>query len=199
MCAWTCTWFELVTSTKEWNKAKQKPILSTLLSQRGKLVDYFVELNDKTKLDLQAVKQTLIQKVDLVKNPLLVGRLFSTRDQGLSESGRIYGGTFCTSLPDQGTGISHLAAAFYYRVMHAHKSLTFIAWETRIYKECCERCVWDRIRNELWSGRLHVNAVHQKPKNMQPITADKQDIRQDLWQQIDKRMDAIETNWKLWF
>ena len=53
--AWTR--FELVASAKEWNETKQKSVLPTLL--RGKLVDYFVELNDKTKADLQAVKQAL--------------------------------------------------------------------------------------------------------------------------------------------
>lgn len=94
-------------------------------------------------MDLQAVKQILIQKVDLVKNPLLVGRLFSMRDQGLSEKvAEFVEEHFVQAYLTKALASAILhAVAFYYRVMHAHKSLTFIAWETRIYKECCERCV----------------------------------------------------------
>ena len=55
--------------------------ICTLNPLRGKLVDYFV----KTKADLRAVKQALMQKSGLVKDPLLTGRLFITRDQGLTK------------------------------------------------------------------------------------------------------------------
>lgn len=48
--AWTR--FELVYAAKEWNTAKQLSILPTLL--RGKLVDYFVELDTTTKADLNS-------------------------------------------------------------------------------------------------------------------------------------------------
>ena len=73
--AWTQ--FELVASAKEWDAAKQKSVLPTLL--RGKLVDYFVELSDETKADLSAVKWALMEKAGLVKDPLLASRLFVTR------------------------------------------------------------------------------------------------------------------------
>ena len=43
-----------------------------------KLVDYF----DETKVDLGAVKQPLIEKAGLIKDPLLVVQLFITRHQG---------------------------------------------------------------------------------------------------------------------
>ena len=46
--AWTR--FELVAVAKEWNEAKQLTIVPTLL--RGKLIDFYTELDDATKTDL---------------------------------------------------------------------------------------------------------------------------------------------------
>ena len=69
------TQFEIVTSTKEWDKAKQKLVLRTLL--RVKLVHYmyFVELSDEMKADPGAVKLALMKKIGVVKDPLLIGSL----------------------------------------------------------------------------------------------------------------------------
>ena len=50
--AWTR--FKLVSAAMEWNAKKQASIVSTLL--RGKLVDYYVELDATTKADLKQLK-----------------------------------------------------------------------------------------------------------------------------------------------
>ena len=59
--AWTR--FELVSAAKEWNTEKQASIVPTLL--RGKLVDYYVELDATTKADLKQLKMAL--KLALLK------------------------------------------------------------------------------------------------------------------------------------
>ena len=79
--AWTR--FELVATAKEWNEAKQKSILPTLLC--GKLVDYYIDLSDETKGSLSAVKKAFMERSGLIRDALMAGRLFITRDQGPSE------------------------------------------------------------------------------------------------------------------
>ena len=79
--AWTR--FGLVASAKEWDESKQKTILPALL--RGKLVDYYVELSEKSRASLGAVKKALLEKSGLAKDSLSAGRLFITRDQGAQE------------------------------------------------------------------------------------------------------------------
>ena len=53
--AWTR--FEPVTKAKEWEKAKQLTVLPTLL--RSKLVDKYVDFDDKTKSDIGKLKSAL--------------------------------------------------------------------------------------------------------------------------------------------
>ena len=60
--AWTR--FQLVASAKEWNANKQKAILPTLL--RGRLVDYYTELDEATRGDLERLKTLLMTKAGLV-------------------------------------------------------------------------------------------------------------------------------------
>ena len=75
--AWTR--FELVSAAKEWNTAKQLSILPTLL--RGKLVDYFVELDTTTKADLKQLKTALMTRAGLARDPLTAGKIFISRCQ----------------------------------------------------------------------------------------------------------------------
>ena len=72
--SWAWTRFELVSTAKEWNAAKQTAILPTLL--RGKLVDHYIDLDDATKADLQLVKTALMEKTGLMQDPLTAGKLF---------------------------------------------------------------------------------------------------------------------------
>ena len=49
------TRFELVSTAKEWEPEKQAKIVPTLL--RGKLVEYYTELDSDTKKDLKLLKE----------------------------------------------------------------------------------------------------------------------------------------------
>jgi len=77
LCSWTQ--FELVASAKEWDAAKQKLILPTLL--RGKLVDIYMSVDDKTRGDLKLLKKALMMHAELVRDPLSAGQQFTARHQ----------------------------------------------------------------------------------------------------------------------
>ena len=79
--AWTQ--FELVAAAKQWDEEKQVAILPTLL--RGKLIDYYVELDTDQKGNLRVLKAALMTKAGLSQDPLTAGRAFTTRHQGPQE------------------------------------------------------------------------------------------------------------------
>ena len=58
-------------------------ILPTLL--RGKLVDYYVDLDATTKADLNLLKAALMKKAGLTQDPLTAGKLFISRCQRSGE------------------------------------------------------------------------------------------------------------------
>ena len=57
------TQFELVAAAKQWEDAKQVTILPTLL--KGKLINYYVELNMSQKGSLKLLWTALMTKVGL--------------------------------------------------------------------------------------------------------------------------------------
>ena len=59
------TQFELVAAAKQWEDAKQVTILPTLL--RGKLIDYYVELDTGQKGSLKSLRTALMTKAGLYK------------------------------------------------------------------------------------------------------------------------------------
>ena len=63
--AWTQ--FELVAAAKQWNEAKQLTILLTLL--RGRLLDYYVELDTDQKGSLRMLKAALMTKAGIGQDP----------------------------------------------------------------------------------------------------------------------------------
>eukprot|EP00731_Ephydatia_muelleri_P033860 Em0040g10a len=75
--SWIC--FELVAAAKEWSQEKQALILPTLL--RGKLVECYVELEADTKKAVNYVKEELVKRLRLCREPLEAGKLFMTRSQ----------------------------------------------------------------------------------------------------------------------
>ena len=79
--AWTR--FELVSTAKEWNTEKQVMILPTLL--RGKLVDYYVELDEAIKASMKLLKTALMTRAGLIKDPLTAGKIFISRCQHANE------------------------------------------------------------------------------------------------------------------
>ena len=82
------TRFELVASAKEWDEAKQRLILPTLL--RGKLVDAYVLLNDTARTSLGNIKKALIKGVGILRDPLITGQAFMSRHQSAGETVRDY-------------------------------------------------------------------------------------------------------------
>jgi len=60
--------FELVAGTKEWDEAKRKLILPSLL--QGKLVDIYVSLDESTRGNLEQLKTALMKQAGLVRDPL---------------------------------------------------------------------------------------------------------------------------------
>ena len=54
------TRFEFVAAAKEWNTNKQLAVIPTLL--RGRLIDYYIELDDDTKGDLKLLKAVLQER-----------------------------------------------------------------------------------------------------------------------------------------
>ena len=82
------TRFELVASAKEWDEAKQKLILPTLL--RGKLVDAYVLLNETARSSLGNIKKALMEGVGISRDPLTTGQAFMSRHQSTGEAVRDY-------------------------------------------------------------------------------------------------------------
>ena len=73
------THFELVASAKKWEEDKQLAVVPTLL--RGKLIDYFLDLTDEEKKDLESLKAALQEKAGLKADPLTSFKLFNERTQ----------------------------------------------------------------------------------------------------------------------
>ena len=80
--------FELVASAKEWDEAKQKLILPTLLC--GKLVDSYVALDESARRTLGNIKKALMESVGIARDPLTAGQAFMGRHQGAGEAVRDY-------------------------------------------------------------------------------------------------------------
>ena len=77
------TRFEFVAVAQKWDANKQLTVIPTLL--RGKLIDYYVELDDGTKTDLALLKAALQEKAGKKEDPLMASRSFNQRNQGQNE------------------------------------------------------------------------------------------------------------------
>ena len=78
---WTC--FEFVATAQKWDANKQLTVIPTLL--RGKLIDYYIELDDDTKTDLALLKAALQKRAGKKEDPLMASRSFNQRNQGQTE------------------------------------------------------------------------------------------------------------------
>ena len=63
--------FEFVAVAKEWDAVKQLAVIPTLL--RGKLIDYYVELSNKTKSNLGRLKAALQERSGAKEDPVMIG------------------------------------------------------------------------------------------------------------------------------
>ena len=77
------TRFEFVAAAKDWNANKQLAVIPTLL--RGRLINYYDELDDDTKGDLKLLKAALQERTGTKEDPLLASRNFNQRNQGPDE------------------------------------------------------------------------------------------------------------------
>ena len=75
--AWTR--FELVATAKKWGEDKQLAIIPTLL--RGRLVDYYIDLEEEEKFSVQELGKSLKKRAGLMTDPLAAARKFSIRSQ----------------------------------------------------------------------------------------------------------------------
>jgi len=73
------TRFEFVAIAKEWDAAKQLAVIPALL--RGKLIDYYVELDDATKKDLKLLRAALEERAGKKEDPLVASKNFTQRNQ----------------------------------------------------------------------------------------------------------------------
>ena len=65
------------------NANKWLAVIPTLL--RGRLIDYYVELDDETKGDLRLLKVALQERAGTKEDPLLASKNFNQRSQGPDE------------------------------------------------------------------------------------------------------------------
>ena len=77
------TRFELVAAAKSWPAAKQLAIVPALL--RGKLLDYYVDLDDASKSSVATLKNALAKRAGLKKDSLAAAKMFVERSQGAQE------------------------------------------------------------------------------------------------------------------
>lgn len=75
--AWTR--FELVAAAKQWDDPKQLSVIPTLL--RGKLVDYYIDLEEGEKASMKELKKALAKRAGLSADPLAAARKFTARTQ----------------------------------------------------------------------------------------------------------------------
>ena len=68
--AWTR--FELVATVKKWGEDKQLAIIPTLL--RGRLVDYYIDLEEEEKFSVQELGKSLKKRAGLMTDPLAAAR-----------------------------------------------------------------------------------------------------------------------------
>ena len=61
-------------AAKEWDDDKQLAVLPALL--RGRLLDYYLDLENADKTDLKTLKAALKRKAGINRDPLIASRLF---------------------------------------------------------------------------------------------------------------------------
>ena len=77
------TRFKLVAAAKKWDAAKQLAIVPALL--RGKLLDYYVDLDDASKSIVATLKGALAQRAGLKRDSLAAAKTFIERNQRAQE------------------------------------------------------------------------------------------------------------------
>ena len=77
------TRLEFVAAAQKWDANKQLTVIPTLL--RGKLIDYYIQLDNGTKTDLALLKAALQEMAGKKEDPLMASRSFNQRNQRQTE------------------------------------------------------------------------------------------------------------------
>ena len=93
------TRFELVAAAKSWPATKQLAIVPALL--RGKLLDYYVDLDDASKSSVATLKNALAKRAGLKKDSLAAAKMFVERSQGAQEKTADFAAELKQAYPDE--------------------------------------------------------------------------------------------------
>ena len=187
------TRFEFVATAKEWNANKQLAVIPTLL--RGRLIDYYVELDDETKGDLKLLKVALQERAGTKEDPLLASKNFNQRSQGPDEKVNDYASAlkklFKIAYPEEAATSTVLLQRFVTglrsdigRQLLLKKTLTNFA-------AALKDAVDIEFALEFNNSGDSINALTRKPT----ITTESQDaaaLRRSL-ETLTKRLDSLET------
>ena len=187
------TRFEFVATAKEWNANKQLAVIPTLL--RGRLIDYYVELDDETKGDLKLLKVALQERAGTKEDPLLASKNFNRRSQGPDEKVNDYASAlkklFKIAYPEEAATSTVLLQRFVTglrsdigRQLLLKKTLTNFA-------AALKDAVDIEFALEFNNSGDSINALTRKPT----ITTESQDaaaLRRSL-EALTKRLDSLET------
>ena len=78
------TKFRLAVAANKWEREKELAVLPALL--RGKLVEYYVSLEDDEKTVPDTLRKALMDRAGISKDPLVSAKVFSERRQGAQET-----------------------------------------------------------------------------------------------------------------
>ena len=187
------TRFEFVAAAKEWNANKQLAVIPTLL--RGRLIDYYVELDDETKRDLRLLKVALQERAGTKEDPLLASKNFNQRSQGPDEKVNDYASAlkklFKIAYPEEAATSTVLLQRFVTglrsdigRQLLLKKTLTNFAAALKDAVDIEFALEFNNLGDS-------INALTHKPT----ITTESQDaaaLRRSL-EALTKRLDSLET------
>jgi len=189
------TRFELVATAKEWNDAKKKLILPTLL--RGKLVDVYVAFDDTTRASLPDTKKALMQSAGILRDPLSAGQAFMSRHQLTGETVRDYARhlskLFKESYPDEAQTSAILLQKFLTGLSPPIcRQLLLKGKPSSLANAITDATTIEYALNfESTHEELHeVNAIHQKPAAPKGEESKK---LQSALDEVTKKLEALET------
>ena len=187
------TRFEFVAAAKEWNANKQLAVIPTLL--RGRLIDYYVELDDETKADLKLLKAALQERAGTKEDPLLASKNFNQRSQGPDEKVNDYASAlkklFKIAYPDEAMTSAVLLQRFVTGLRSDIGRQLLLKKTPTNFAAALKDAVDIEYALEFNNSGDSINALTRKPT----ITTESQDaaaLRRSL-EALTKRLDSLET------
>ena len=189
--------FKLVSAAKEWNAEKQASIVPTLL--RGKLVDYYVELDATTKADLKQLKTALMRKAGLAQDPLTAGKLFISHCQRPGEKAEDFAEQlkklFKQAYPDEELTSGILLQRFLTGLTAAVSRQMLLRGQPTTFEQAV-----DSAKEVEYAFNFESKSAEQATKDINAISKphilEDQKLAvqlQDTLEQMTKRLEALET------